>query len=111
MFPSRNRCLVAPIALVLCAAQGQPSRAAEDVRNAAVAEAAGQEIDGRRLFLRNCARCHGPSADGGAGGDIRGATMRKVHYALRGVERMPAFEFSDDQEAALHAYLTELSGD
>ena len=48
------------------AAQGTPAAA---VKNP-VAASAESIADGKRLYLRHCASCHGTNAEGGAGNDL-----------------------------------------
>jgi mono/diheme cytochrome c family protein len=50
----------------LTAAQGTPAAA---VKNP-VAATAESIADGKRLYLRHCASCHGANAEGGAGNDL-----------------------------------------
>jgi len=59
-------CAVAGTIVGLTAAQGTPAAA---VKNP-VAATAESIADGRRLYLRHCASCHGANAEGGAGNDL-----------------------------------------
>src|SRR5262252_9218294 len=52
--------------VTLTAAQGTPAAA---VKNP-VAATAESVADGKRLYLRHCASCHGANAEGGAGNDL-----------------------------------------
>lgn len=60
---------------------------------------------GRALFAANCQECHGPTGEGGAGGDIRGMKQPEVARATRGFEQMPAFDLGEADLAAIVAYL------
>ena len=59
-------CAVAGTIVTLTAAQGTPAAA---VKNP-VAATAESIADGKRLYLRHCASCHGANAEGGAGNDL-----------------------------------------
>ncbi|HBG98272.1 MAG TPA: hypothetical protein DDY29_05935 [Rhodobacteraceae bacterium] len=64
---------------------------------------------GRRLYLRHCASCHGPTATLGAGGDITGLPENLVAMAVRGFEQMPAVELTREEIAAITAWLDHLA--
>jgi len=71
--------------------------------------------DGRRLFLADCATCHGAGGQGGAGpalaGNGRAANAANVRDAVRyGRGVMPGFQaqLSDAQIAALVDYVTKV---
>lgn len=69
-------------------------------------------FNGGVIFAKHCARCHGDSAEGGAGPNIRGNTgIRAV--VLRGfLRRMPAFSwFSQSQINALESFLAHFPVD
>ena len=63
---------------------------------------------GAALYRQHCVACHGRTATSGAGGDIRGLPVETVRAALRGVEQMPAFRFTDAEVTAVTAYLATL---
>ena len=82
--------------------------------------AAGQVQDGKKLFLANCATCHGLQAQGTkAGPSLAGVGAASVDFQV-GTGRMPLarpdvqapqkpVQFSDDQIAALAAYVASLA--
>lgn len=72
--------------------------------------AADRPPDGAALYRRHCQVCHGRTATDGDGGDIRGMSVTLVRSALRGVEQMPAFRFSDAEIEAITAHLASLDG-
>jgi mono/diheme cytochrome c family protein len=74
------------------------------------AHAADRPPDGAALYRRHCQVCHGRTATDGDGGDIRGMSAKLVRSALRGVEKMPAFRFSDAEIEAITAHLASLDG-
>ena len=63
---------------------------------------------GETIFQGICANCHGEDAISDAGGDIRDADDRRIRMATRGIENMPAFRLTDDERAAIAAYLADL---
>jgi mono/diheme cytochrome c family protein len=65
--------------------------------------------DGAALFRRHCQPCHGRSATDGDAGDIRGLPIDLVRGALRGIEQMPRFRFSDAEIEAITAHLARLA--
>lgn len=75
-----------------------------------------EAVQGRHLFLMNCAHCHGDDAHGDEGPDLYG--LRKTNERIRrqildGVKgEMPAFakKLNDDDVRALTAYLRTLKG-
>lgn len=60
---------------------------------------------GERLFLRNCARCHGQDASGGNAPDIRHTPRNFVLRAIRGFEEMPEIPLTDAEIDAITAWL------
>lgn len=64
--------------------------------------------DGAALYRRHCEACHGRSATSGGAGDIRGLPVPTIRAALRGVEQMPAFRFTDAEVIAIAAHLASL---
>ncbi len=75
----------------------------------ALADATAEDL-GREIFQDICAACHGETAATGIAGDIRGADLSTVTRALRGFEAMPTFDFTDEEQVALVAYLAALEG-
>ena len=71
-------------------------------------EAHGAEADGEALYRRHCQVCHGRDAMTGESGDIRGMALPLVRSALRGIEQMPAFDFTEAEIAALTDHLRVL---
>lgn len=69
---------------------------------------------GRSLFLKNCAHCHGDDARGDEGPDLHGLRRsdewiaRRIRNGIKG--EMTAFgeKFSDEEVAAIVAYLRTL---
>ena len=69
---------------------------------------------GQILFMKNCAHCHGNDARGDEGPDLHGLTKsdewiaRRIRNGVKG--EMTAFseKFSDEEIAALIAYLRSL---
>lgn len=88
------------ILLALIVAQLSVSAGAEEA----------QLAEGQALFEANCRRCHGPAADAGQAGDIRGLPASVVARATRGLEEMPEIELSEAELAAIVAYLERLVG-
>jgi len=81
------------------------------VAHPALAGASDARDAGRELYEDLCISCHGEGARGepGAGSDIRGSIARQVTMAIGGgYEDMPAVELTDDEIAALVAYLDSL---
>lgn len=72
--------------------------------------AADRAPDGAALYRRHCQVCHGRTATEGEAGDIRGMSVKLVRSALRGVEQMPEFRFSDAEVEAIVAHLASLEG-
>lgn len=72
----------------------------------------GDVSDGSRLYIANCAACHGATGSGNAigGGNLAAnlhqATSTQVVEAMRiGPGAMPKFAFTHDQEASIAAYV------
>ena len=72
----------------------------------------GDVSDGSRLYIANCAACHGATGAGNAigGGNLAAnlhqATPTQIVEAMRiGPGAMPKFAFSEDQEASIAAYV------
>jgi mono/diheme cytochrome c family protein len=65
--------------------------------------------DGAALYRRHCQVCHGRDATDGDAGDIRGMALPLVKGALRGIEQMPAFTFTEEEIAALTEHLRSLN--
>ena len=72
----------------------------------------GDVSDGSRLYIANCAACHGATGSGNAigGGNLAAnlhqATLTQVVEAMRiGPGAMPKFAFTKDQEASIAAYV------
>jgi ubiquinol-cytochrome c reductase cytochrome c subunit len=72
----------------------------------------GDVSDGSRLYLANCAACHGATGAGNAigGGNLAAnlhqATPTQIVEAMRiGPGAMPKFAFSRDQEASIASYV------
>jgi ubiquinol-cytochrome c reductase cytochrome c subunit len=70
---------------------------------------------GNRLFVANCAACHGATGSGNAIGggtnaaDLSRATAVQIVEAIRiGPGQMPRFDLSPDEEAAVVAYVESL---
>lgn len=75
----------------------------------------GDVSDGSRLYIANCAACHGATGSGNAigGGNVAAnlheATSTQIVEAMRiGPGAMPKFAFSADEEAAIAAYVVFL---
>lgn len=64
--------------------------------------------EGEELFQTICAACHGPTAEDGQSGDIRGSDLRKVRMAVGGLDRMPEQDVTREETLALAAYLAKL---
>jgi ubiquinol-cytochrome c reductase cytochrome c subunit len=78
-------------------------------------EPGGSVSDGMRLFVANCAPCHGATGAGGAVGDgwlappLHQATPRIVAEAMiTGPGQMPVFDLTDDDVSAVAAYVEHL---
>jgi len=72
----------------------------------------GDVSDGARLYIANCAACHGATGAGNAigGGNLAAnlhqATLTQIVEAIRiGPGTMPKFAFTEDQEASIAAYV------
>jgi quinol---cytochrome-c reductase cytochrome c subunit len=80
--------------------------------------AGGDVSDGSRLYVANCAACHGAT---GAGNAIGGGNLAaNLHHANRaqiveamriGPGAMPKFAFSEDQEASIASYVQFLQNE
>ena len=75
----------------------------------------GDVSDGSRLYIANCAACHGATGGGNAigGGNLAAnlheATPTEIVEAMRiGPGAMPKFAFSADEEASIAAYVQVL---
>jgi ubiquinol-cytochrome c reductase cytochrome c subunit len=75
----------------------------------------GDLSEGARLFVANCAACHGATGAGNAigGGAVAAgldrATPVQIVEAMRiGPGAMPKFAFSEDEEASIVAYVRRL---
>lgn len=75
----------------------------------------GDVSDGSRLYIANCAACHGASGAGNAIGggalaaNLHQATPVEIVEAMRiGPGAMPRFAFSEDEEASIAAYVERL---
>lgn len=64
--------------------------------------------DGATVYAAACATCHGASAQSGAGGDIRGLAENVYLHALRGVDQMPRVDLTEEEAAAVAAWLAAL---
>ena len=64
-----HSCLVASLAWPLAVAAAQGPLGAAQTKNP-VAATADSIADGKRLYQRHCASCHGANAEGGAGNDL-----------------------------------------
>lgn len=73
------------------------------------ARAADPAEAGRRLFETHCLECHGPTGEGGVGGDIRGLDRAIIGRAIGGIEQMPAFDLAPSEIEALVAHLKALA--
>ena len=78
----------------------------------------GDVSDGSRLYIANCAACHGATGAGNAigGGNLAAnlhqATATQIVEAMRiGPGAMPRFAFTQDQEAAIAAYVRFLQNE
>lgn len=78
----------------------------------------GDVSDGSRLYIANCAACHGATGAGNAigGGNLAAglhhATRTQIVEAMRiGPGAMPKFAFSADQEASIAAYVRFLQNE
>jgi len=78
----------------------------------------GDVSDGSRLYIANCAACHGATGAGNAIGggnlaaDLHQATQTQIVEAMRiGPGTMPKFAFSKDQEASIAAYVQSLQNE
>ena len=77
-------------------------------------EKVGDQEHGSKLFLINCAGCHGIAAQGVVGPNLHGVSQRKrdpalIHQVISGkTPPMPSFQPDPQSMAALLAYLHEL---
>ena len=74
--------------------------------------AGGDVSDGSRLYIANCAACHGATGAGNAIGggnlaaDLHRANRTEIVEAMRiGPGAMPRFAFSEDEEASIATYV------
>ena len=76
-------------------------------------EKVGDQEHGSKLFLINCAGCHGIAAQGVVGPNLHGVSQRKrdpalIHQVISGkTPPMPSFQPDPQSMADLHAYLHE----
>lgn len=78
-------------------------------------------IEGREIYTRNCASCHGASGDGGRGPRFNNGQVLSRYPAIAdqitvvsdGRNNMPAFgdKFSDDQLVAVVRFTREVLAD
>ena len=77
-------------------------------------EKVGDQEHGSKLFLINCAGCHGLAAQGVVGPNLHGVSQRKkdpalIHQVISGkTPPMPSFQPDPQSMADLLAYLHEL---
>jgi len=77
-------------------------------------EKVGDQEHGSKLFLINCAGCHGIAAQGVVGPNLHGVSQRKkdpalIHQVISGkTPPMPSFQLDPQSMADLLAYLHEL---
>ena len=77
-------------------------------------EKVGDQEHGSKLFLINCAGCHGIAAQGVVGPNLHGVSQRKkdpalIHQVISGkTPPMPSFQPDPQSMADLLAYLHEL---
>jgi mono/diheme cytochrome c family protein len=74
--------------------------------------ASGDAVRGKVVFERECAKCHGPQAEGGVGPRLAGAGLDAATVAAaveqgRGI--MPAGLVSGQEEADVVAYVVSVS--
>lgn len=78
-------------------------------------EKVGDQEHGSKLFLINCAGCHGIAAQGVVGPNLHGVSQRKkdpalIHQVISGkTPPMPSFQPDPQSMADLLAYLHELT--
>jgi len=65
-------------------------------------------LDGSTLYAENCAVCHGASAEGDLGPNIRGKTSDEIQNALATVPEMTNVDVTDDEVTEIAAYLATL---
>lgn len=75
-------------------------------------------VEGRELYIRNCAQCHGAAGDGGRGVQLSDGRVLasypdvedQVAVVSDGRNNMPAFgeKFSDDQLVAVVRFTREI---
>ncbi len=66
---------------------------------------------GRILFLKICAKCHGPDASDGSARDIQGMILKDMTDAACGVEAMPKIALSDEEAGSIADYMMSLAPD
>lgn len=78
----------------------------------------GDVQDGQRLFLANCAACHGPEGDAVPGSDLGHGKFRRaasdadlIRIIQKGIDgtAMPPNNFNDFQAAGIVAYLRDMA--
>ena len=95
--------------------------AVESVKPVSAVQSATQIEEGRKLFLANCASCHGANAEGAAGGpSLKGVGAASVEFQVA-TGRMPGqasgpqlekkpVQFTEEQILAMAAYIGSLGG-
>lgn len=107
------------LALVCGALAAQPALSQEPGKQTQDTQALLEEMieHGEALFFEGkigvgCAACHGEDAKGLIGQDIRGKSIAEIMGAANAVEDMQNAEidtFTDEEFAAIHAYLAMLA--
>lgn len=68
----------------------------------------GAEPDGAALFASNCSVCHGQTAEGGIGPDIRGKKEGDIRGAIVSFNEMSGIELGDEELHAIEKHLASL---
>ncbi|KPP90557.1 MAG: cytochrome c553 [Rhodobacteraceae bacterium HLUCCA08] len=64
---------------------------------------------GRTIFVETCASCHGETGQSVSIGDIRGTRLSTLRRVPNGFEQMPPIALTEDEIAAIAAYLAALA--
>ena len=106
--------LVLAVVALVCMAALVASASSRDPYVTSSLEKVGDQEHGSKLFLINCAGCHGIAAQGVVGPNLHGVSQRKkdpalIHQVISGkTPPMPSFQPDPQSMADLLAYLHEL---